>query len=134
MALPTVAVLNLLRDIANEEINADLQHTIRETYHGVLKVDFIVIVSTALLGSAGFIVGSVGGGIWAYATSSDFRSLPGVVRDMTDEEREAVAAWARNVATERGITALGDLVTSSPEARNFLIEVMRRSGLAIQNA
>ena len=135
MALPSVFVLNLLKDIAKEEINADLRVTISESSRGALKVGATTLVSSLVLGPVGFIVGSVGGGIWAYATSSDFRPLHGVLCDMTDQEIETVAGLARNVATERGMElALGGLVTSSPEARNFLIEVMRRFGLAIKNA
>ena len=135
MALTSVFILNLLKDIAKEEINADLRVTISESSRGVLKVGATTLVSSLVLGPVGFIVGSVGGGIWAYATSSDFKPLHSVLCDMTEQEREMVAALARNVATEKGMElALGSLVTSSPQARDFLVEVMRQFGLAIKDA
>lgn len=134
MAIPSVFVLNLLTDIAKQEINADLCVTISESLRGAVKVGAATLVSSLVLGPAGFIVGSVGGGIWAYATSSDFKSLHSVLCDMTDEEKEKVVTLAKNVASERGMElALASLVTNSPEARDFLLEVMRRFGLAIKS-
>ena len=134
MAVPSVFVLNLLTDIAKEEINADLCVTISETSRGVMIVGATTLVSSLVLGPVGFIVGSVGGGLWAYATSSDFKSLHNVLCDMTDEEKVKVVALAKSVAGERGMElALASLVTNSPEARDFLLEVMRRFGLAIKS-
>ena len=134
MAIPSVFVLNLLTDIAKEEINTDLCVTISETSRGVMKVGATTFVSSLVLGPVGFIVGSVGGGLWAYATSSDFKSLHNVLCDMTDEEKVQVVALAKSVAGERGMElALASLVTNSPEARDFLLEVMRRFGLAIKS-
>jgi hypothetical protein len=53
---------------------------------------------------------------------------------MTEEEKGKVVALARNVAIERGMElSLAGLVTNSPEARRFLLEVMRRFGVAIKN-
>jgi hypothetical protein len=129
-----VFILNLLKDIASEEINADLRVTISESSRGAMKVGATTLVSSLVLGPVGFIVGSVGGGIWAYATSSDFKPLHGVLCDLSEEERETVVALARNVATERGMElALASFVTGSVEARDFLLEVMRRFGLSIKN-
>ncbi len=134
MAIPSVFILNLLKDIASEEINADLRVTISESSRGAMKVGATTLVSSLVLGPVGFIVGSVGGGIWACATSSDFKPLHGVLCDLTEEERETVVALARNVATERGMElALASFVTGSVEARDFLLEVMRRFGLPIKN-
>jgi hypothetical protein len=134
MAVPGIFVLNLLTDIAKEEINTDLCVTISESSRGAMKVGVTTLVSSLVLGPVGFIVGSVGGGIWAYATSSDFKPLHGVLCDMTEEEKDKVVALARNVAIERGMElSLAGLVTSSPEARRFLLEVMRRFGVAIKN-
>lgn len=135
MAIPSVFMLNLLTDIAKEEINADLCVTISESSRGVMKVFATTLVSSLVFGPVGFIVGSVGGGLWAYATSSDFKSLHNVLCDMTDEEKVKVVALAERVAGERGMEwALASLVPNSPEARDFLLEVMRRFfGLAIKS-
>ena len=134
MAAPSVFMLNLLTDIAKEEINADLGVTISEISRGVMIVCATTLVSSLAFGPVGFIVGSVGGGGLAYATSSDFKSLPKVLCDMTDEEKVKVEALARRVAGERGMAlALDSLATNSPEARDFLVRVMRRFGLAIKS-
>ena len=134
MAIPSVIVLNLLTDIAKEEINADLCVTISESSRVAIKVGAATLVCSLVLGPVGFIVGSVGGGLWAYATSSNFKSLHSVLCDMSDEEKDKVVALAKSVASERGMElALASFVTNSPEARDFLLEVMRRFGLAIKS-
>lgn len=134
MAVPSAFVLNLLTDIAKEQVNADLGVTISESSRGAVKVGATTLVSSLVLGPVGFIVGSIGGGLWAYATSSDFKPLYDVLCDMTEDEKGRVVALARNVATEKVFElALASVVTSSPEARDFLLEVMRRFGLALKS-
>lgn len=135
MELTSVAILNLLTDIAKEDINADLSVTISESSRGAMKVGAATLVSSLVLGPVGFIVGSVGGGLWAYASSSDFKPLHGVLCDMTDKEKDKVVALARKVAAERGLQlAIAGFVTNSLEARDFLVEVIKRFGLSIKSA
>ena len=131
MATPSefAFVLSLLRDIAKEEINADLRVTIWESWGAAMKVGVATLVSSVVFGPIGIIVGSFGGGLLAYATSSDFKSLPDFLSDMTYEEKVKLVAVAKRVAFERGIElALANLVTYSPEARDFLLQVMTRYG------
>lgn len=135
MALPSVFVLKLLTDIAKEDINADLRVAISESALGAIKVGAAALISSLALGPVGFIVGSVGGGAWAYASSSDFKPLHSVLCDMTADDKEKVVALARTVAGEHGMELVfSGLITSSPQARNFLLEVMRRFGYSIKNA
>ena len=135
MAVPTIYVFNLLTDIAKEQVNADLGLAISEATKGAAKVGGITLVSSLLLGPVGFIVGSVGGGLLAYATSSDFKPLTCVIAEMTDDERERMADVAMDIAKKRGIElALANIVTSSPEARDFLINVMRGIGLDVNSS
>ena len=134
MALPSVVVLNLLTDIAKDEINADLGVTISESVQGAAKVGAAVLVSSLLLGPVGFVVGSGIGGAWAYSTASNFKPLFNVICDMTAEEKERLVAVARTVAVEKGLDlALATFVTSSQEARSFLLDVMNRFGFAIKS-
>lgn len=135
MAVTSLYVLNLITDIAKEQINADLGATISESSRGAVKVGASTLVSSLLLGPAGFIVGSVGGGLWAYATSSNFKPLTSIISEMTEDEKERMVAVAKDVAKERGIElALANLVTSSPEARDFLMAVMKRVGVGIRSS
>lgn len=134
MAVSGIYVLNLLTDIAKEQVNADLGVTISESSRGAVKVGATALVSSLVLGPVGFLVGSVGGGIWAYTTSSDFKPLYVVIAEMTQDEKDRVVSVAMTVANERSIElALGHFITSSPQARSFLMEVMRRAGIGIKS-
>ena len=54
----------------------------------------------ALLGPVGFIAGAIGGGIWALATRKQYRTIVELVRDMSNEERRALAHSCIYIATQ----------------------------------
>ncbi|XP_046859122.1 protein C19orf12 homolog [Xenia sp. Carnegie-2017] len=134
MAVTSALVLKLLSEIAKEEVNADLTVTMSAASQGAIKVGATTLISSLFLGPVGFIVGSVGGGVWAYATSSNFKPLHAVLEELTKEEKNRLAQVALKHAGEIGLDlGMATLLTSSPEARAFLVEVLKRLGLSVKD-
>ena len=134
MEFTSASVLKLLSKIAKEEINADITVTMSAASQGVIKVGATTLISSLVLGPAGFFVGSVVGGAWAYATSSNFKPLHAVLEELTTEEKNRLGQVALKHAGEIGLDlGMATLWTRSAEARAFLVEVLRRFGSSVNN-
>uniref|UniRef100_A0A668V0G6 Uncharacterized protein n=1 Tax=Oreochromis aureus TaxID=47969 RepID=A0A668V0G6_OREAU len=89
-------------------LSPDVERELRNTWTSLLKGAVVTggctLVCGALIGPVGFAVGGAIGGLCSWLTSKKFKSVPEILKEMTDDQRRDLFNAIRRHLQERGVT------------------------------